>query len=509
MKKINTKLTVFLVVALLSLSTLAVAAPVNAKTIKLDVYAGQSIQTAIDSATEGAKITVHEGIYVEAITINKPIKLYGENAVIDLTGTNLKKIAFTGTASDVTISGFTIKGVNFGITMTGPNPTIENNQISCAAGAMGLYQAENAVVKNNTILASNTGISVSAGNPSNGPETGISNVKIIGNTINAAFMGIIPVKVFNSIVKDNQVQVTANGLAGIGLSGCNNKIVDNTVNGNCKQGINIRGLPFGTSTTPSTGNTISRNTVTLGTADADNGIYMDVSAKDNTISDNTISGADMGVMARLTGASGFTVKNNVISAQLIGINMIGYDSTIKGNIVTSQRDGIILVNATNAEVKNNDVTAVRLGIQMYAGTDSFTGMDEPITNIEVKNNIIRQSLWGLMFVKVSDSTIKDNEVVSSSYGIALSGCNNKISCNTVTGDFLYGINIRGMPFGDINTLTDSTGNSINSNRITGGNTAGEVGIYFYPSASSNTAKCNCISGVDFTVKDDGTNNIVH
>ncbi len=69
---------------------------------------GGSIQAAIDAAESGATITVDGGIYHERITIDKPLTLTGANRpVIDGDG---EGDVVTITGSDVTISGFEIRG---------------------------------------------------------------------------------------------------------------------------------------------------------------------------------------------------------------------------------------------------------------------------------------------------------------------------------------------------------------------------------------------------------------
>jgi len=73
-----------------------------------DVYPGDSIQEAIDSAQPGDTIIVHVGIYRERLVVNKKVSLVGEdkhNTIIDWNGIGS---VFHVTADNTVIANFTV-----------------------------------------------------------------------------------------------------------------------------------------------------------------------------------------------------------------------------------------------------------------------------------------------------------------------------------------------------------------------------------------------------------------
>lgn len=99
----------------LSLSlTAAFASPVVAS--DLVVTAGQSIQAAIESASDGDRILVHEGLYLEALDLRgKRLELFAvagaEYTVLDATMVEAPVVrAASGEAAGTSIYGFAIRG---------------------------------------------------------------------------------------------------------------------------------------------------------------------------------------------------------------------------------------------------------------------------------------------------------------------------------------------------------------------------------------------------------------
>ncbi|MCJ7633554.1 hypothetical protein MUP77_14350, partial [Candidatus Bathyarchaeota archaeon] len=147
-----------LFVALFLVSFLNVMVPVNAHSTVIHVYEGQSIQAAIDAASDGYKISVHAGTYHESLFVDKGLKILGSDAIIDLEGTSFDT-AIIVIVGGVTISGFTIKNIPAkvgagaihypvpGIGVSGG--LIENNKIYSGFYGIVLHGPSNIDVRNN------------------------------------------------------------------------------------------------------------------------------------------------------------------------------------------------------------------------------------------------------------------------------------------------------------------------------------------------------------------------
>jgi len=149
-----TKLKIASVLLASALAILAVAS--------IDVYPGQSIQAAVNSASAGDTIRVFAGNYAERVTVNKVVTLLAVGTA--------ETDGFTVTSVGVTIKGFVIESMvnnsvnGVGIYVSGSDCKIINNTIRNTArgGIFLLYTTDNCLVKNNKITAnvSQYGISV-------------------------------------------------------------------------------------------------------------------------------------------------------------------------------------------------------------------------------------------------------------------------------------------------------------------------------------------------------------
>jgi len=117
----------------------------------ITVKSNDSIQKAINSASEGDTILVEAGTYYEQVVVNKTLTLVGEHAettIID--GKNETDYIFHITANNVIIENFTLKNTN-------PDPSQERY-------AIRLYKVTNVSINKVNILNTVIGIDVLSSN---------------------------------------------------------------------------------------------------------------------------------------------------------------------------------------------------------------------------------------------------------------------------------------------------------------------------------------------------------
>lgn len=110
-----------------------------------------SIQERINSADNGSAVTIPAGIYRESITINKTLKILGENkstTVIQANATDVVKI----TANNVYFSGFTVRDGGNGTKLTASNCTITGNMFFNNSFGIVLSGAVNNTISENVLI---------------------------------------------------------------------------------------------------------------------------------------------------------------------------------------------------------------------------------------------------------------------------------------------------------------------------------------------------------------------
>jgi len=118
-----------------------------------------TIQAAINHASSGYTIVVHDGTYVENVVVNKSVSLFGEDRDRTFIDGNQSNSVVNVTANDVAVEGFTIKnsGTNApdsGIYVEGSSRVIiRNNTFTDNSNAVSLRFCTDNAVLNNTMFS--------------------------------------------------------------------------------------------------------------------------------------------------------------------------------------------------------------------------------------------------------------------------------------------------------------------------------------------------------------------
>ena len=200
--------------------------PVSATT--WNVYEGQSIQDAINGASEGDMVFVHAGTYYERILINTPgITLKGEGAdVVTLDGLgegNSVDLGSFSAAPGCVVEGFNLTNANFGIAVCSiaPHCIIRNNVIYKQMAYVAI-SAEDTLFTDNLVLGTINGEGICAVSIEGDSCT------IVNNTIEGSpVAGISLYHGANNVIANNNI--ISHDYAGIELydAGEGNKIYQN------------------------------------------------------------------------------------------------------------------------------------------------------------------------------------------------------------------------------------------------------------------------------------------
>lgn len=333
----------------------------------------ETIQEALDASEtlDGHAIFVDAGVYLENVTVNKMVKLLGENkeAIVDGDGADA---VIKVTSENVTIGNFTVQ--NSGRTL------------GIRSGGVLLDGSNGSLVANNNIVANKNGIYVSG-----------SHNAITGNTI------------FNNTSYGIEV-----------YSGFHNIIDDNTVFDNPWNGIMLTGA--------TQSNVLENNVVT------NNGWGISVNAN-NTVVGNNVSNNEHGIWLGAGGNTlrNNIMKNNTLNLQVIPpgswetvysldffINDIENSNKVNGKPVyywTNQHDSqapldagyLALINCKNIVASNLTLANNEPGLLLANSTGCLL---ESLRVIDNDNAIV---LWGSSNNKI----LNNNVTTSSAVGISL------------------------------------------------------------------------------------------
>ncbi|MEM2995038.1 MAG: NosD domain-containing protein [Candidatus Bathyarchaeia archaeon] len=205
------------------------------------VNPGESIQEAINNASQGDIIRVHKGTYHENVVINKSISLIGEEketTIID--GSKSGSVIFIERTDNVVVKGFTLTNSSlYSIYDSGiriersSGSVIIDNIIVNNYNGIFLFYSDNAVISGNSISKNSEGISL----------WGAFNNLIENNVVlNNTDDGIILFSSQNNVISANTI---LNNSCGVGFYSSNgnllylNNFVNNAVHVSSAESINF------------------------------------------------------------------------------------------------------------------------------------------------------------------------------------------------------------------------------------------------------------------------------
>ena len=112
----------------------------------------QTIQDAINHASNGDTILVSQGIYPENVVVNKSVSIIGENPNTTIVDGNGLESAFYVNVDNVSIRNFTLQHGYSGVWLFNSNNcTINTNNMKTNTYGIKLYHSCNSIISNNNV----------------------------------------------------------------------------------------------------------------------------------------------------------------------------------------------------------------------------------------------------------------------------------------------------------------------------------------------------------------------
>ncbi len=381
-----------------------------------------TIQAAITSGatSNGQTLSVKPGTYHENIVIYKTLTIIGEDKQTTIIDGGNNGTAVTINQNDVNFSGFTVKNSgsnqNAGICLNNANNTnITNNNVESNYYGIYLNSSSGNTLKNNAMNRNVYSFGID-GNDSSSFSNNIDS----SNTINGK-------KIYYLLNAENEV-LSPSSLPDVGylaLINCTN--------------VTVQGLSL-------TGNY--------------NGLLL-AGTQNSTLTDNTVSNCGEGI--RLLNSQGNTLRNNHLQGNM-------YNFWVQ-NGPNNDVDASNLVNGKPIYywVNQHDKT-----VPLDAGYIALVNC----SSITIQNLNLSGNIQQILLSSTTDSTITQNRISDSYYGVVLEdGSNhNIINANNVT-NCTEGI-----------VLSESSNNNVTGNTLL----KNQYGAYFF-SSSFNTVTENIVT----------------
>lgn len=458
-----------------------------------------TIQEAINAASPGDIIKVHDGPYYENIFINKTISLIGEKTETTIIDGSKSNVTFGPTvyvygedAKGVRICNFTIQGSNaWGIyILLNATVNVENNIITNNSGGIVADVSNNNTFINNTIIDNKfEGIlffesseNIMANNTINGNAYNFGILRSYFNhSIDAS--NLINGKPIYYLKNQNDLFVNSDNFPDIGylaLVNCRNITVENlnltnNINGLLlveSENLTIRNNIFknnsrGIDIINSLNNTLQSNNITNSTS---LGISL-INSPNNKFRENNLAGNQINFKVEGESLSDFTqdidvsntVDGKVMRYLMNCANLIANPSTF------SNTGYLAFVNCYNItaedfSLENNELlVAFTLNSSIVENTITGGGIDIAYSSfINLTGNRIMNGESGISIYHSENNTLAENNIVQNrESGISLQASSN----NTIFGNNIDG-NDEGINLGESSNNT-IFGNNITDNRVYG------------------------------------------
>jgi parallel beta-helix repeat protein len=383
------------------------------------------IQDAVNAASDGYTILVHDGTYTENVNVNKRLTIRSENGAAStiVQVASLTDHVFEITADYVNISGFNVTGATggdeAGIYLGYANHSnVSDNTASNNWAGIGLVVSSNNTITSNIASANNKyGIGLSLSNYNN----------IMDNTASNNTVGIgLDHSNYNSITDNTASKNTEEG---IGLEdSIYNTITSNTVSANADCGIALYSSHYNFITN----NAASNNEYGIGLSSSD---Y-------NNISDNTATNNDCGIGLKEQ-SSYNNITSNTASANNqygIGLSVSDYNN-ITSNTASNNWAGIGLSWSNYNNISDNTASNNYYGI----------GLEHSIYNNISGNTANSNNGLGIYLYSSSSNNLIYNNYFDNTHNANDNGNNEWNTTKTA------GTNIIGGPYLGGNYWSDYAG----------------------------------------------------
>ncbi len=457
---------IFMGICLISLQSINAA--------NITVHPGDSIQSAVDQASNEDYITVYDNnnnpyTYKESVSINKKINIKSSGKVtIEAKNTSAAVFTVNSNGAGSSIQNFTLSKSSYCIMINNANNCLISGNNIIAASLVGIQfygNMNNSRVLGNTI----TGVSPTVGNGISFEYGKCTYNNITGNIISNFLNGII----FNDNSENNIVsnnQVTCTGYQGAGIYATDNsrnmQIIGNTVTG-AEDGIAVQQMGTNTPTNYNiSGNTVTGNknglwvclsnsTISNNNATSNLVSGLDITGRYNNILDNTASyNGNCGItLAGFASSDGNVVSGNNLIHNLAGINSASNYSTISNNNMSYNTNNGLISTADHNIIDGNTITNINSSAILVMGVYNT-----------ITNNILQNNVIGLYIPKSTDAdhnTVSYNNISYNGNGINSLSPYSNFTHNTINNNNENGLTITSNHVNiDNNTIKNNNGSAI-------------------------------------------------